>query len=782
MRLRRSMPTALAVLATFAAFTTLPTPAAYADSTTETYIVQLKHGVSADKMATKLMGANAKVVRKVFQGGIVKLSAAQAKALAASPYVASVHKDAVISVSSTQTGAPWDLDVLDSPAATLDQTYTSPNDGSGVTVYVIDSGILRTHTEFASATIATGYDFVPSDTTPEDCAGHGTAVSSLITGATLGASKGVTLVPLKVLDCTGSGFESSIISAADWIAANRTPGAPAVANLSFGVQTAKLVGDTSLDAALQGLIDAGVTVVAAAGNDAVDACSETPASLPDAITVASVNKLHAESSFTNYGSCIDLYAPGESVNVASTKSIYSLGLGSGTSFSAPLTSAAAAQVLHDHPTWAPAQVTADIVERAVDGIITGPDGPARSANKLLNVTGRFTGTAPSITGAVYAGDIAQAVLNWLPTPTSATYQWNRNEVAIPGAIASTYETTADDLDQSLTVTATTTQSGYVPISGTSAPFVPKLGLLMTKGTPTIAGSPAVSYRLTADPGVWDPPDIAFTYQWRRDGIAIAGATETTYAPVAADVGHTLTVYVTGTAAGYVTGRGVVSDPTDVIQSVTSPLAYEAFVDASYQDFLGRPPTVDELASQAGSLSSGTQTTGKYLDSLANSDEWLSAIVTKMYADTLDRQPDAAGLADWVGWLRTGRFTVAQVASLFYASDEYYLFHAGNSATSWVTLLYQKLLLREPDPAGLAAWVTYTNDPRYGKSWVAYQFFQSQESRMLRVEHLYQALLHREPDATGWPYWTQSVLTTGDLTLAINLAGSREYWESAHVRF
>ena len=473
MRLRRSLPTALAVLATLAAFVTVPTPAAFADSTTDTYIVQLKHGVSAAAVVPKLMGSSAKVIHKVFQGGIVKLNAAQAKALAASPYVASVHKDAVISASVTQTGAPWDLDMLDSPTATLDQTYTSPNNGSGVTVYVLDSGILRTHPEFASATIATGQDFIPNDTTPGDCNGHGTAVSSLITGATLGASKGVTLVPLKVLDCSGSGVESSIISAADWIAANPTPGKPAVANLSLGVQTAKLLGDSSLDAALQGLIDAGVTVVAAAGNDSTDACTETPASLPDAITVASVNKLHTESSWSNYGPCVDLYAPGESVMVASTNPSYTFAAESGTSFSAPLVAAAAAQALHDYPTWSPAEVRADLVDRAVTGVITAPGGlRAGSVNKLLNVSTQFTGTDPTITGELFVGATMHAGLNWAPTPTSATYQWLRNGVTIDGATGDSYVTTKGDLSQSLTVTVTASRPRLPDVTGTSAAVVP----------------------------------------------------------------------------------------------------------------------------------------------------------------------------------------------------------------------------------------------------------------------------------------------------------------------
>ena len=478
MRLRRRV-TALSVVATLAAFAAMPTPPAYADSTTDTYIVQLKDGVSADAVVPKLMGDTAEVVDKVFQGGIADLNATQANALAKSPYVKSIHKDAVISAAATQVGAPWDLDMLDSRTAALDGSYTYPNDGSGVTVYVLDSGILRTHPEFASATIATGQDFIPNDTTPGDCNGHGTAVSSLITGATLGASKGVTLVPLKVLDCSGSGVESSIISAADWIAANRTPGKPAVANLSFGVATSLLFGDTSLDTALQGLIDSGVTVVAAAGNgdangNGLDACTETPASLPGAITAAAVNKQHAETTWTNYGPCVDLYAPGQSVYVAMMgASNTGLGVGSGTSFSAPLTSAAAALVLHDHPTWTPAQVSADLTEQALDGVVTGLGGlPARSANKLLHVTGTFVGTDPTITGSPDVGETLQASLHWTPTPTTVTYQWSRNGVAINGATAATYVATADDLGQSLTVTAVGTGVGYYDVTGTSAAVVP----------------------------------------------------------------------------------------------------------------------------------------------------------------------------------------------------------------------------------------------------------------------------------------------------------------------
>jgi alpha-tubulin suppressor-like RCC1 family protein len=231
------------------------------------------------------------------------------------------------------------------------------------------------------------------------------------------------------------------------------------------------------------------------------------------------------------------------------------------------------------------------------------------------------------------------------------------------------------------------------------------------------------------------------------------------------------------------GTGVPDAVTIQVPSqATSPAVYQPFVNASYQDFLGRLPSASEVSFQSNALVTGAVSMTNYLTALATSDEWLRVIVTKMYSDTLGRAPDAAGLAYWVGLLRAGTYSVAQVASLFYASDEYYIYHAGNSATSWVTLLYQKLLNRVPDDAGLSAWVSYTNNPRYGKSWVAYQFFQSLESRMRRVEALYQALLYRGPDAVGWPFWAQSVLATGDLTLAVNLAGSQEYWQRAQARF
>lgn len=236
---------------------------------------------------------------------------------------------------------------------------------------------------------------------------------------------------------------------------------------------------------------------------------------------------------------------------------------------------------------------------------------------------------------------------------------------------------------------------------------------------------------------------------------------------------------TGTVAS-VTGTGAPTATVAITANVSPD--YTKFVQASYQDFLGRAPSQNELTFQTSALSTNMVTKSGYLLTLANSDEWLNAIVTKMYTDTLGRTPDAAGLAYWKGLIRNKTFSVADVASRFYASDEYYLYHAGGTPTSWVTSLYTKLLSRSPDAAGLQYWVGLTNQKGYGRDKVAYDLYQSTESRMLRVTALYQTLLKRDPDATGLPYWTAQVLTTGDIVLAMNLADSQEYWLRARARF
>jgi Domain of unknown function (DUF4214) len=405
-----------------------------------------------------------------------------------------------------------------------------------------------------------------------------------------------------------------------------------------------------------------------------------------------------------------------------------------------------------------------------------------SAATAAVVLPSVTAGSVSIVGAVEVGATLTAVTSgWLPAGVVFSYQWLVDGAPIGGASAGTYVPVAGDVGHALSVTVTGSADGYLPVDLTSAetaavivPVVPSV----TAGTPTITGTAAVSGTLVAQPGSWTPAGVVFSYQWSTDAGPISGATSSSYVPTTADVGHRLTVAVTGSKDGYAPAT-VASAATAAVQSSTSVLAYEAFVKASYVDFLGRVPSAGEVAFQATALSEGRVTKAQYLASLSTSNEWLTAIVTKMYRDTLNRDPDPNGLAGWVSWLRSGRFTVAEAASRFYSSNEYYTVTAGGSTSTWVTLLYQKLLIRTPDPRGLQFWIDNTG--KYGRDWVTYNFYQSAETRIRRVEAMYLALLYRGPDAIGWPFWTARVLSTGDLTLAWEIANSDEYWEKAHVR-
>jgi len=460
-------------------------------------------------------------------------------------------------------------------------------------------------------------------------------------------------------------------------------------------------------------------------------------------------------------------------------------------------------------TWAPAGVTLSYEWRrngaAISGATTSTYVPVSGDvghTITVFVTGEFSGylsatalSAPtpsvtaepsvtggtvSITGTVTVGStLTVVVAGWTPAGLSYAYKWNRDGSPISGATSTTYVLGLADVGHTLSVAVTGSLAGYLPatvVSGLTA-AVPQPAV--APGTVSITGTAAVSGTLTANPGSWTPTGVSLTYQWRRGGGAITGATSATYQPVAADVGLTLTVAVTGTKAGY-TSATAVSAATPAILSATSALAYQPFVKASYQDFLGRAPSASELTAKSTALAQGTVSKADYLASLTTSDEWLTAIVTQMYLDTLKRTPDPGGLANWVSWLRSGRFTVAEVASRFYSSDEYYRVSANSNTAIWVTLLYQKLLNRTPDPQGLQFWIA--NTAKYGRDWVAYNFYQSEETRMLRVEAMYQKLLSREPDSVGWPFWTARVLRTGDLQLAWEIANSDEYWDKAHTRF
>lgn len=239
-------------------------------------------------------------------------------------------------------------------------------------------------------------------------------------------------------------------------------------------------------------------------------------------------------------------------------------------------------------------------------------------------------------------------------------------------------------------------------------------------------------------------------------------------------GETWTIHITG-----LTHQGS-DDPDIVYQSSFQVLSPSApFVKAAFTDFLGRLPTASELQVETATIDGGAPRSD-LVGRLSKSSEWVSNIVTGFYQDTLGRGPDASGLAYWTNQIATGKASVAKVASLFYASSEYFTTTGRRNTSTWVNDLYVKLLGRQADPGGLTYWVGIATSK--GRGTVAFSMYQSQESRQARTTKLYQMLLGRRPDQAGLLYWAGKLRTQGDLALAVNLAGSSEYAARAQTRF
>jgi len=360
-----------------------------ADAISHSYIVVLKPGSDA---ANQVTSASQTLVKKyggtvvsnylaTVRGFHARMSAAEAARLAADPSVSYVEQDAKVSVVATETSASWGLDRIDQRALPLSGTngYRS---AAGVTAYVIDTGIRTTQTDFGGRA-RHGWDFIGNDSDATDCNGHGTHVAGTIGGTKYGVAKDVKLVAVRALDCKGSGSYSAIIAAIDWVTAHATK--PAVANMSIGGPSS-----AALNNAVTRSIGAGVTYVLAAGNDNKNACSYSPASTPNAITVGATERTDARASFSNYGSCVDIFAPGVQITSDSVTSDTAAQVMSGTSMAAPHAAGAAALVLGAYPGWNPAQVRNALVDNATANAVKSPG--TGSPNKLL-----YTGWLDGVT-------------------------------------------------------------------------------------------------------------------------------------------------------------------------------------------------------------------------------------------------------------------------------------------------------------------------------------------------------------------------------------------------
>lgn len=303
---------------------------------------------------------------------VTQMSEADALALASDPRVAYVEENGVVSLNATQTNATWGLDRIDQRALPLNQTYTYNADGTGVKAYVIDTGIRATHTGFGGR-VGTGFTSITDGQGTNDCQGHGTHVSGTVGSSTWGVAKNVQLIPVRVLNCQGSGTNAGVIAGVDWVTANNS--GPAVANMSLGGGAS-----ATLDTAIRNLHNAGVTVVVAAGNETQNACNVSPAREPTAITVAATTTADAFASFSNFGTCVDIAAPGNGITSAWITNDTATNTISGTSMASPHVAGVAALYLSANPTATPTQVVNALTSNATSGVLTGVNG---SPNLLL---------------------------------------------------------------------------------------------------------------------------------------------------------------------------------------------------------------------------------------------------------------------------------------------------------------------------------------------------------------------------------------------------------------
>ena len=290
------------------------------------------------------------------------------------PNVASVEQDRVITLSATQSPATWGLDRIDQRALPLSNSYTYNYTGAGVTAYIIDTGIRFSHSQFGGRAV-TGFDAVDGGSA-DDCNGHGTHVAGTVGGSTHGVAKGVRLVGVRVLNCSGSGSNSGVIAGIDWVTGNHAAGTPAVANMSLGGGAS-----SAIDQAVRNSIADGVTYAIAAGNSNANACNSSPARTAEAITVGSTTSSDARSSFSNYGTCLDVFAPGSSITSAWHTSDTATNTISGTSMAAPHVAGVAALALHETPTASAQAVRDRIVNSATTGVVGSPG--SGSPNRLL---------------------------------------------------------------------------------------------------------------------------------------------------------------------------------------------------------------------------------------------------------------------------------------------------------------------------------------------------------------------------------------------------------------
>ena len=331
-----------------------------AGSPLATYVVMLDPAAAPAQVSGRAarLGGRVEHVYGALGGFAINLPTRLADRLSTLPGVLSVEPDQKVELVATQTGATWGLDRTDQRSLPLSTTYTATSTGAGVTAYVLDTGILLGHADFGGRAVS-GHDVIDGGSA-DDCNGHGTHVAGTVGGTTHGIAKEVSLVAVRVLDCAGNGSTSGVIAGIDWVTGHHQPGIPAVANMSLGGGAS-----TALDSAVTRSMNDGVTYAVAAGNGNAmgvpqDACKSSPARVAGALTVGASDRTDAPAPFSNYGKCVDLFAPGVGITsdwYTSTTATHTI---SGTSMATPHVAGVAALYLQTNPGAGPSTVSGAI--------------------------------------------------------------------------------------------------------------------------------------------------------------------------------------------------------------------------------------------------------------------------------------------------------------------------------------------------------------------------------------------------------------------------------------
>ena len=420
----------------------------------------------SSRVATKHAAKIARVYRSALKGMVLELPDAAVAALRAEPSVLSVEQDQTVTISTTQAGATWGIDRIDQRTLPLSGSYTYNADGTGVTVYIIDTGINFTHTEYNGRAFK-GIDEVTTGGTAADCNGHGSHVSGTVGGTTYGVAKKVKLVAVRVLDCSGSGTTSGVIAGIDWVTAqkNANPSVPSAANMSLGGGVS-----ATLNTAVKNSVAAGVVFAVAAGNDGGDACLHSPAAEPTAITVGATDINDGFASFSNRGSCVDINAPGVNITSSWMGSTTATNTISGTSMATPHVAGTIALYLQVNPAATAAQVDAALKANASTTTV-----PSGTTNKFLY--SGFISAAPQPPVANFTSSCSGLTCSFNASSTTAqagaTYSWSFGDAASGSGVTTSHTyTAAGTYTVSLTVTdtyGTSTKTQTVTVSAVAAP-------------------------------------------------------------------------------------------------------------------------------------------------------------------------------------------------------------------------------------------------------------------------------------------------------------------------